>query len=121
MSESSRRRLRKLLTLPTFSLPATFQIIKKLLPKKAVERLKFINAKNVDEYIDEANTPASWGGQDSYEFSFVPESSRQSDEAKHENGTLHQPANNNDAEHANLNLSQRKVSPVISSENSSEA
>lgn len=120
MSESSHRRLRKLLTFPTFSLPATFQIIKKLLPKKAVERLKFISAKNVDEYIDEANTPASWGGRDSYEFSFVPES-RQSDEAKHENGTLHQPANNNDAEQANLNLTQRKVSPVISSENSSEA
>lgn len=92
--------------------PATFQIIKKLLPKRAVERLKFINAKNVHQYIDDANIPTSWGGQDSYEYSFVPES-RQNDEMKYENGAMHQPTNNNDAEQANLNLSQRKVSPTM--------
>lgn len=54
-------------------LPATFQIIKKLLNKRTVEVLKFVDAKSVRKYIDEDNIPVAWGGQNSYEYEFVPE------------------------------------------------
>lgn len=53
---------------------ATFQIIKKLLPAKAVDRLRNINSKNISEYIDEDNMLKSWGGKDDYVFKFIPES-----------------------------------------------
>lgn len=60
-----------------FDLPwilnATFQIIKRLLPAKAVDRLKNLNGKTIREYIDEDNMQAGWGGKDDYEFRFVPE------------------------------------------------
>lgn len=60
-----------------FDLPwilnATFQIIKRLLPAKAVDRLKNINGKSIRDYIDEDNMLAAWGGKDDYEFTFVPE------------------------------------------------
>lgn len=54
-------------------LNATFQIIKRLLPAKAVDRLRNINNKNIREYIDEDNMLAPWGGKDDYEFEFIPE------------------------------------------------
>ncbi|XP_063695868.1 motile sperm domain-containing protein 2-like [Culicoides brevitarsis] len=54
-------------------LNATFQIIKKLLPAKAVARLKFLNAKNIREYVDEDNMPVLWKGNNKYEYSWVPE------------------------------------------------
>lgn len=52
---------------------ATFQIIKKLLPAKAVARLKFLNAKNVKEFIDEDNLPVMWNGKNPYEYSWTQE------------------------------------------------
>lgn len=96
--------------------PATFQIIKKLLPKKAVEVLKFISAKNVRQYIDEDNMPISWGGKDNYEFSFKPEnlaSNSTNGKIILTNGkTNHQMNNNNnnDSQLENLNLLHKKVS-----------
>uniref|UniRef100_A0A182LVN4 MSP domain-containing protein n=1 Tax=Anopheles culicifacies TaxID=139723 RepID=A0A182LVN4_9DIPT len=57
-------------------LNATFQIIKKLLPAKAVDRLRNISNKNIREYIDEDNMPRSWGGKDDYVFEFIPERRR---------------------------------------------
>ncbi|XP_053672555.1 motile sperm domain-containing protein 2-like [Anopheles nili] len=57
-------------------LNATFQLIKRLLPAKAVDRLKNISSKNIREYIDEDNMPRSWGGNDDYVFQFVPEGRR---------------------------------------------
>lgn len=86
---------------------ATFQIIKKLLPKRAVEVLKFVNVKNIRQYIDDDNIPTSWGGRDNYAYSFKPES-RPSDEGVFLNGASHQ-ANNNNIEQANFNFMQRKV------------
>lgn len=60
-----------------FDLPwilnATFQIIKRLLPAKAVDRLKNINGKSIRDYIDDDNMLAGWGGKDDYQFRFVPE------------------------------------------------
>lgn len=78
------------------------------MPKKGVEILKFINAKNVRQYIDEDNMPREWGGKDDYVFSFVPET-RQIDEVKHEEKTLHHSVNNNNTEQTNLNV-HKKVS-----------
>ncbi|KAL7049544.1 hypothetical protein ACKWTF_003748 [Chironomus riparius] len=50
-----------------------FQIVKGLLPKKVVERMKFINSKTVRQYIDDENMPYEWGGLDKYELKFEPE------------------------------------------------
>lgn len=52
---------------------AAFKIVKALLPEKAVEILKIINKKTISTYIDKDNCLTSWGGNDDYEFSFVPE------------------------------------------------
>lgn len=52
---------------------AAFKIVKALLPEKAVEILKVITKKNINTYVDKDNCLSSWGGNDSYEFSFVPE------------------------------------------------
>lgn len=52
---------------------AAFKIIKALLPPKAVEALRFVNAKNLSDYITRDNMLTSWGGSDDYEFEFVPE------------------------------------------------
>lgn len=54
-------------------LNATFQIIKRLLPAKAVDRLRNINNKTIRDYIDDDNMLVPWGGKDDYEFHFVPE------------------------------------------------
>ncbi|XP_058829767.1 motile sperm domain-containing protein 2-like isoform X2 [Topomyia yanbarensis] len=54
-------------------LNATFHIIKKLLPAKAVDRLKNINNKSIREYIEEDSLLTPWGGSDDYVFEFIPE------------------------------------------------
>jgi hypothetical protein len=54
-------------------MPGVFQIIKGLLPKKVVERMKFINSKTVRQYISDENMPHEWGGLDNYELKFEPE------------------------------------------------
>lgn len=56
-----------------FSFTAAFKIVKALLPEKAVEILKVIKKKDINQYIDKDNCLASWGGNDNYQFSFVPE------------------------------------------------
>lgn len=82
---------------------------KKLLPKKAVERLKTINSKNARNYIDVDNMPVSWGGNDDYEFTFVPEN-RSNEEIIETELQQRMNINNNNSEHANLNLLRKKVS-----------
>lgn len=52
---------------------AAFNIIKALLPPKAVAALRFVNAKNLNEYITEENMLTCWGGNDDYQFKFIPE------------------------------------------------
>lgn len=61
-----------IVSLPSF-LSAAFKVIKALLPPKAVEILKMISKKDVTQYIPKDNCLVSWGGGDSYEFSFEPE------------------------------------------------
>ncbi|EDW50635.1 motile sperm domain-containing protein 2 isoform X1 [Drosophila sechellia] len=57
-------------------LNAAFKVIKALLPPKAVEILKMISKKDINQYITKDNCLASWGGEDNYEFSFVPEAKK---------------------------------------------
>ncbi|XP_017493864.1 PREDICTED: motile sperm domain-containing protein 2-like, partial [Rhagoletis zephyria] len=54
-------------------LNAAFKIIKGFLPAKALEILKMISKKDITQYVDKNNCLASWGGNDLYEFKFVPE------------------------------------------------
>lgn len=43
------------------------------MPPKAVEALKFINKKNISEYITPENQQTCWGGKDNYQFVFTPQ------------------------------------------------
>lgn len=56
-----------------FLIPAAFRIIKALLPPKAVAVMKFVNSKNLHEYVTEENQLTCWGGKDDYTFKFIPE------------------------------------------------
>lgn len=83
-----------------------FQIIKGLLPKKVLERMKFITSKNVRQYIDDEHMPSEWGGLDNYELKFEHE--------KHSTESMENIANNNNDEaQVNLNLINRKVSDDV--------
>lgn len=55
-----------------FFILAAFNIIKALLPPKAVASLRFVNAKNLSEYITEENMLTCWGGKDDYQYTFIP-------------------------------------------------
>lgn len=52
---------------------AAFKIIKTWLPAKAVKKIKFLSKHNLNEYVPKESTMVSWGGEDSYDFNFVPE------------------------------------------------
>lgn len=52
---------------------AAFKIVKNLLPEKAIEILRVISKKNINEYVERSCCLRSWGGTDNYEFQFVPE------------------------------------------------
>lgn len=43
------------------------------MPPKAVAALRFVNSKNLNEYISEENMLTCWGGKDDYQFKFAPE------------------------------------------------
>lgn len=66
---------------------AAFNIIKALLPPKAVQSLRFVTSKNLNEYITEENMLTCWGGKDDYQYKFEPEQLTQTDliETKDEN------------------------------------
>lgn len=52
---------------------AAFRIIKGWLPEKAVQKIKFLSKKDIQEYIPSDQVLVSWGGKNDYTFSFVPE------------------------------------------------
>ncbi|XP_055377202.1 motile sperm domain-containing protein 2-like isoform X4 [Condylostylus longicornis] len=54
-------------------LNAAFKIIKGLLPPKAVAKMKFLNTKNIKEYIPDSHCLKIWGGNVDYEFKLIPE------------------------------------------------
>lgn len=47
-----------------------------MLPAKAVQKIKFVDKKTLKDYIDSSQALKSWGGQDPYEFIFVPENAK---------------------------------------------
>lgn len=54
-------------------LSAAFKIIKSWLPEKAVEKIKFLSSKDITTYVPIEEALVSWGGKNTYVFSFVPE------------------------------------------------
>lgn len=52
---------------------AAFKIIKSWLPGRAVQKIKFLNKTTIKEYVNPNKMLISWGGEDDYIFSFVPE------------------------------------------------
>lgn len=52
---------------------AAFKIIKTWLPAKAVKKIKFLTKQNLNEFVPKESIMVSWGGEDSYSFSFEPE------------------------------------------------
>lgn len=52
---------------------AAFKVIKSLLPAKGVEKMKFVNKDTLKTYVSPEQALVCWGGQDTYEFEFVPE------------------------------------------------
>lgn len=81
-------------------------MIKRLLPAKAVARLKFLNAKNVREIIDDENIPVLWKGQNAYEYSWSPEKAPKENGLKPVNGGI-LPGNNGD-----ISTNNKKVSSI---------
>ena len=57
-------------------LNAGWKIIKGWLPKSGVEKIKFLNAKTMGEYVTNDNMLKAWGGTDDWEYTFVPEQPR---------------------------------------------
>lgn len=45
-----------------------------MLPPEGVQKIKFVNKKDIKTYVSLDQALKSWGGQDDYVFSFVPES-----------------------------------------------
>ncbi|XP_032291163.1 motile sperm domain-containing protein 2 [Drosophila virilis] len=82
-------------------LNAAFKVIKTLLPPKAVEILKMISKKDVTQYVPKDNCLVSWGGNDSYEFQFVPESKRPPPKPKAAN------AGDDDQPHEDMGLDKK--------------
>ncbi|XP_075228538.1 motile sperm domain-containing protein 2-like [Lycorma delicatula] len=54
-------------------LNATFKVIRAWLPAKGVQKIRFLDKKSLKEYVDPDQALISWGGNDDYEFKFVPE------------------------------------------------
>ncbi|XP_058458227.1 motile sperm domain-containing protein 2-like [Malaya genurostris] len=97
-------------------LNATFHIIKKLLPAKAVDRLKNINNKSIRDYVSEESLLVPWGGMDDYEFKFVPEKKNLQLPLENNNSIIHN--NNNTLKKVHFaNLSPTE-SPMNESSNS---
>ncbi|KAH1002437.1 hypothetical protein HUJ04_008524 [Dendroctonus ponderosae] len=54
-------------------LSAAFKIVKTWLPEKAIEKLKTVSKKDVQNFVPKSEALQSWGGDSNYVFTFVPE------------------------------------------------
>ncbi|XP_076028861.1 motile sperm domain-containing protein 2-like isoform X2 [Oratosquilla oratoria] len=54
-------------------LNAMWRIIKTWLPPKSVEKIKFVDKKNIGDYVTKDQSLVAWGGDDAYEYKFEPE------------------------------------------------
>ena len=50
-----------------------WKIIKTWLPPKSVEKIKFVDKKNLSEYVTNDQMLTGWGGKDDYDGTFEPE------------------------------------------------
>ena len=55
-------------------LVATWTIVKNFIPTKSAEKIRFVNKKNITNYIDKDQCLVSWGGTDKYNYE-IPEES----------------------------------------------
>nr|CAI5867080.1 unnamed protein product [Callosobruchus analis] len=56
-------------------LSTAFKVIKSWLPEKAVQKIKFLSKKDIQTYVPSDQALICWGGTNTYEFSFLPEPS----------------------------------------------
>ena len=49
-------------------------MIKAWLPPAAVKKIKFLTLSNMNEYVNDENRLEEWGGTDTWQYSWVPES-----------------------------------------------
>uniref|UniRef100_A0A1B6CK24 MSP domain-containing protein n=1 Tax=Clastoptera arizonana TaxID=38151 RepID=A0A1B6CK24_9HEMI len=56
-----------------FILNAAFKVIKNWLPSKAVQKIKFVNRSNLNDYVTPDQALRCWGGNDDYVFKFIPD------------------------------------------------
>ncbi|KAK9499411.1 hypothetical protein O3M35_002453 [Rhynocoris fuscipes] len=70
-------------------LNAAFKIIKTWLPTKAVQKIKFVNKNTLKDYVDSANALKSWGGLDTYEFSFQPDTQNENNKSEENKKKVH--------------------------------
>ena len=50
-----------------------WKIIKGWLPPKSIEKIKFVDKKTIQSFVPVDQCLIGWGGEDSYEFKFIPE------------------------------------------------
>lgn len=60
-------------------LNTAFKIIKSWLPPKAIPKIKMIHKTNIQEFVDPNDILTCWGGNNDYDFKFVPEALSNSD------------------------------------------
>ncbi|XP_038220488.1 motile sperm domain-containing protein 2-like [Zerene cesonia] len=54
-------------------LSAGFKIVKEMLPAQAIERLRMVNKDKLKDLVAPEQALVSWGGKDTYKFTFEPE------------------------------------------------
>ena len=52
---------------------AAFKVIKAWLPPAAVKKIKFLTKSNMGEYVSEDNRLEEWGGTDTWQYAWQPE------------------------------------------------
>ncbi|CAG9855784.1 unnamed protein product [Phyllotreta striolata] len=63
-------------------LTAAFKVVKSWLPEKAVEKIKFVSKKDLSNFVPAEHILKSWGGSNPFVFSFIPESSPETEKEK---------------------------------------
>lgn len=62
------------------SVLAAINVIKSLLPPKAVQKIQMLKKASILTFVPEDQALKCWGGKDDYVFSFVPETREQTKE-----------------------------------------
>ncbi|XP_074033029.1 motile sperm domain-containing protein 2 [Leptinotarsa decemlineata] len=70
-------------------LTAAFKIVKSWLPEKAVEKIKFVSKKDLKTFVPPEHILEKWGGQNTYVFSFVPETVQEEKASAPSNKKVH--------------------------------